>query len=91
VPSHRLVAPVVLTFIPYLLHVVGRRPWPAAHFCIMAEKQASERKCWQCAYRAGHGKLLSATEEAEFKKGSACLFLRKVQGSWRVSELLQYR
>jgi hypothetical protein len=57
----------------------------------MAEKQASERKCWQCAYRAGHGKLLSATEEAEFKKGSACLFLRKVQGSWRVSELLQYR
>ena len=42
--------------------------------------QASERKCWQCAYRAGHGKVLTAKEEAKFKKGSARLFLRKVQG-----------
>jgi hypothetical protein len=24
--------------------------------------------------------VMAATEEAEFKKGSACLFLRKVQG-----------
>jgi hypothetical protein len=77
--SHARLAPDE-EFIPYLLHVVGRRPWPVAHFCIMAEKQAGEPKCWQCAYRAGHGKLLSATEEAELKKGSACLFLRKVQG-----------
>jgi hypothetical protein len=67
-------------FIPYLLHVVAGRPWPAAHYCIMAEKQASDSKCWQCAYRAGHGKVLTAKEEAKFKKGSARLFLRKVQG-----------
>jgi hypothetical protein len=67
-------------FIPYLLHVVAGRPWPAAHYCIMAEIQASDSKCWQCAYRAGHGKVLTAKEEAKFKKGSARLFLRKVQG-----------
>jgi len=77
--SHARLAPDE-EFIPYLLHVIGRRAWPEAHFHIMAELQASEPKCRQCEYRAGHGKLLSATEEKRLKKGSACLFMRKVQG-----------
>ena len=77
--SHARLAPDE-EFIPYLLHVIGRRAWPEAHFHIMAELQASEPKCRQCEYRAGHGKLLTATEEKRLKKGSACLFMRKVQG-----------
>jgi hypothetical protein len=70
--SHARLAPDE-EFIPYLLHVIGRRAWPEAHFHIMAELQASEPKCRQCEYRAGHGKLLTATEEKRLKKGSACL------------------
>jgi hypothetical protein len=80
--SHARLAPDE-EFIPYLLHVIGGRAWPKAHFHIMAELQAAEPKCHQCAYRAGHGKLLTAKEEAQLKKRkrtSACLFLRKVQG-----------
>jgi hypothetical protein len=62
--SHARLAPDE-EFIPYLLHVIGRRPWPEAHFHIMAELQASEPKCHQCAYRAGHGKLLMRVADGD--------------------------
>jgi hypothetical protein len=78
--SHARLAPDE-EFIPYLLHVIGGRRWPKAHFHIMAEVQAKERKCNQCEYMAGHGKLLTAAEEVRLRKRSACcLFMRKVQG-----------
>ena len=76
--SHARLAPDE-EFIPYLLHVIGRRAWPKAHFHIMAELQARGQKCHQCEYRAGHGKLLTATEEKRLKEGSVCLFMRKVK------------
>jgi hypothetical protein len=78
--SHARLAPDE-EFIPYLLHVIGGRRWAKAHFHVMAEVQAKERKCNQCEYMAGHGKLLTAAEEVRLRKRSACcLFMRKVQG-----------
>ena len=88
--DHAWLAPVE-EFILHLLHVFGDKgkvvTWPAEHVCIMAEKQDAEPKCKQCAYRAGHGKVLTATEEAKFlQTGSVCLFMRKVQGPGAASE-----
>jgi hypothetical protein len=69
-------------FIPYLLHVVGKVPFPAACLLIMQEKTAVDRRrCKECGYNIGHSKVLSVQEEAgELAKAnrSGALFMRKV-------------
>jgi hypothetical protein len=69
-------------FIPYLLHVVGKVPFPAECLLIMQEKTAVDRRrCKECGYNIGHSKVLSVQEEArELAKveRSGALFMRKV-------------
>ena len=75
-------------FVPYLLHVVGERPWPTAEVAekrVMLERTVSERKCKVCGYRVGHSALLSKAEEAEelrackAKGVASAAFIRKVR------------
>ena len=69
-------------FIPYLLHVVGKVPFPTECRLIMQEKTAVDhRKCPECGYNIGHSKVLSVQEETrELAKveRSGALFMRKV-------------
>ena len=71
-------------FVPYLLHVIGRRPWPTAEGArkrVMLERTVAEVKCKACRYRAGHSALLTDQQERDMRgtaAGVGAAFMRKV-------------